>query len=514
MTRAFRLLLVEDSPLDAELVHRTLRRAAVSLEELRVVDDTTRFRQTLEEGIWDAVLSDYNLPSFDALRALAILRESGRRIPFLLVSGAVGEEKAAEAVRQGAAGFVSKSHLERLPVLLLRSVVEAAAERREDAARRAAEQAIAEQKHLLSIVSHDVRAPLQAFRLGLTQAQSRIAAGDWAALQHCFSQLDQAAERMGRLIDDVLDYSKLDAGCFELQRDVGDLRAVVEAMAEEARVLASERRIRVVGRWPGHPVTVSFDRKRLEQVVGNLLSNALKYSPPEGVVEVVLEEIGHDARISVLDQGSGIAAEDLPHLFQRYWQSTRSRGGGVGLGLYIVHRLVALHGGRVWAENRREGGSALHFSIPRQVTASRQSGLGEGALVAVVDDDDFSREILRGLLLDEGFRVVDWANASETLSALREAAEAPAAAVIDARLPDLPGVELAMALVAGTEFPAVARIVLVSADPDAGTEAPPSIRFLPKPVDLEQLLAVLKGRERWIPLPPGHADEKRSVPER
>lgn len=515
MTGSFRLLIVEDNAADAELVLRSLRRAGLTIEEFRVVDHPDTLRDALADSLWDAVLSDFNLPGFDALRSLEILRESGRRIPFLLVSGAVGEERAAEAVRCGAAGFVSKGHLDRLPLTLLRAVVEAAAERREEAARRAAEQAIAEQKHLLSIVSHDVRAPLQAFRFGLERARKLVERGDdREALSDCFEQLAAATERMGRLIDDVLDYSKLDAGCFEIQRKTDDLRSVAWAMAEEAGVLAAPRGIRVVLDVPQRPVEVAFDRKRLEQVFGNLLSNAVKYSPPGGTITVrILEEEEH-VHGEVLDEGSGIAGEDLPHLFERYWQSTRSRDGGVGLGLYIVERLVSLHGGRVWAENRPEGGTAFRFALPKGEASEDRDGLRAGALVAVVDDDDFSREILRGLLLDEGFRVVDWPSGQAALADLRRSSRVPEAAVVDARLPDLPGTELALALRSGTEFPAVERVVLTSADPSAGTKAPPGIRFLRKPIDLELLLGELRQAPSSSLLRPPAPGTEASVPER
>ncbi|MBI4321932.1 MAG: HAMP domain-containing histidine kinase [Chloroflexi bacterium] len=231
----------------------------------------------------------------------------------------------------------------------------------EIAQRKRAEQFREEYTHT---ISHDLRAPLmiiqgQAQFLRWEQEKGQ-SAGDQRG---CLEAIVGSAKQMNAMIQDLVDSAHLEAGQLVLDRVPVDLRTTVFDLLERARGIMDVAQVKV-----GIPVDlpiVSADPNRLERILLNLLSNALKYSPQGSEVAVSLGRVGDEVVVSVADRGAGITQEDLTHIFERFYRPKGGRkAGGLGLGLYITKMLVRAHSGRIWAESEVGKGSTFHFTLP------------------------------------------------------------------------------------------------------------------------------------------------------
>ena len=212
-------------------------------------------------------------------------------------------------------------------------------------------------------VSHDLRSPLAAI---LGQAQLLLRALDRAGLTGRERASAQAiltsAQRMDTMIQDLVDSVRLEAGRISIRRRAVDERALILDLLVRLATSMETGRVRLQAPQDLPPVLADPDH--LERIVTNLLSNALKYSPPQSEVVVTLERRDGEVVTAVTDRGAGIAPEDLPHIFERYYQTRIGRREGLGLGLYITKKLVEALGGRIWVESELGKGSTFYFTLP------------------------------------------------------------------------------------------------------------------------------------------------------
>ncbi|MHB8993038.1 MAG: sensor histidine kinase, partial [Chloroflexota bacterium] len=218
----------------------------------------------------------------------------------------------------------------------------------------------------ISMISHDLRGPLTVI---LAQAQMiQRAPETLGATRKNAAAIETGARRMNVMIQDLVDSARLESGQLELDCSPLDLLAFVQDLRERMVAGMGGDRIRVESELE---LPVAFaDANRLERILINLLSNALKYSDTDAEVVITLARQDQEAVVSVSDHGQGIAPEELPHLFQRYrrtWQA-RSSTEGLGLGLYISRRLVEAHGGRIWACSELGRGSTFSFTLPAKTS--------------------------------------------------------------------------------------------------------------------------------------------------
>jgi signal transduction histidine kinase len=243
---------------------------------------------------------------------------------------------------------------------------------------------------VVAIVSHDLRSPIASVQLAARTMQRVLNAGaplDDARLQRLSGQIVRATEAMDRLVQDLLDASKMDAGTFRIQRvrtDVGELLSEVGATFAP---LAAERVVELKIVTLRDPIVAEIDRERMGQVISNLVGNALKFTPAGGHVTVGASMDGSDLVVEVADDGLGVRSEDLPHLFERYWQPRESRGPkGVGLGLFICKGVVEAHGGVIQVTSAPGRGARFRCVVP--VPEPRSSGPREedlaGARIALL----------------------------------------------------------------------------------------------------------------------------------
>jgi len=229
---------------------------------------------------------------------------------------------------------------------------------------RQTEQARRARENMIAIVSHDLRSPLTAVLLGIGYVKRAAAEGKpLESLSGALDAIHRSADSMKRLVDDLLDAARIESGRFSLEPARQRLVPILEDAVDAGRLAADARRIRIDLEAPAGEHLVHCDRLRLTQVLGNLIGNAVKFSPEGARVELRLRDEGEWLRIEVRDWGPGIAAEHLPHVFDRYWQATGTAHLGTGLGLFIARAIVESHGGRIHVESRVGEGSTFSVDL-------------------------------------------------------------------------------------------------------------------------------------------------------
>ncbi|QRN95123.1 PAS domain S-box protein [Archangium violaceum] len=242
------------------------------------------------------------------------------------------------------------------------------AERRAQAERERllheAHEAIRVRDDFLSIASHELKTPLTPLKLHLQMLKQRSATGQPLPPQLAERALAQVG-RLSALISDLLDASRVEAGRLEMQRVPVHLREVIREVLEQLRPVSPHHTLEYEA--CAEDVLVQGDPGRLEQVMTNLLENALKYSPTGGEIRVTVNRTGKEVLVSVADSGIGIPADQQAHLFERFFRARNapiSGFGGVGLGLYICRDIIERHGGRIWVESEAGRGSTFRFTLP------------------------------------------------------------------------------------------------------------------------------------------------------
>jgi signal transduction histidine kinase len=221
------------------------------------------------------------------------------------------------------------------------------------------------QESFVSAVSHELRTPLTCIRTSVDLLPA-TEDGTPEARAELIHTIDHHVRRLEVLVGDLLEITKLDAGQITLTRQPTDLCQIASRVVEVLRPL-TERKSQTMHFHQSEPVSlVEVDRRRIEQVLTNVLSNAIKFTPKEGHIDVRVLETDDEIQVSVTDDGPGIPPEDQTRIFERFYVVVNDRGlSGVGLGLYIARQMVELHDGRIWVESRLGEGSTFCFTVPK-----------------------------------------------------------------------------------------------------------------------------------------------------
>jgi signal transduction histidine kinase len=217
----------------------------------------------------------------------------------------------------------------------------------------------------LAMVSHDLRTMLGGIALTaqLLARESAVAPDSRAVVLRAES-IQRLSARMNRLIGDLVDVASIEAGKLLVVPAQGDLRALVRESVETFQGSADAHQIRLAPQLDGPPLLARFDQERLLQVLGNLLGNAIKFSPKGARIDIRAGRAGAEILVAVADNGPGIRPQDLEAVFGRFWQVERRTRTGLGLGLYISRCILQAHGGRIWAESAPGAGSTFFFALP------------------------------------------------------------------------------------------------------------------------------------------------------
>jgi signal transduction histidine kinase len=234
----------------------------------------------------------------------------------------------------------------------------------EEQAHALAERKFATRNEFLAIVSHDLRGPLMGI-IGAAQLIEHAPAKEHGArIGKWTTQIRRSAAAMERLILDLLDFSSFEDGELRVVAERHDTADVVRSAMEALRPLAAAKSIALVAHLPTKPVMAHYDPHRLQQVLSNLIDNAIKFTPEGGVIRIRTSRTGPECRVAVSDTGIGIPADKLNAIFEYFHHMERTDRTGLGLGLYIATWIVKAHGGRIWVTSRVGGGSTFYFTLP------------------------------------------------------------------------------------------------------------------------------------------------------
>jgi CheY-like chemotaxis protein/two-component sensor histidine kinase len=351
-------------------------------------------------------------------------------------------------------------------------------------------------------------------------------------LRQGLSAIDRNARIQARMIEDLLDMSRIVSGKVRLDVQYVNLADVIEQAIQAVLPSANARSLRLVKVLDPDAGPVMGDPSRLQQIVWNLLTNAIKFTPKGGRIQVVLERVSSHLEISVADNGEGVEQEFLPYVFDRFRQADASatrRHGGLGLGLSIVKQLVELHGGRIAATSAGKGqGSRFLVTLPLAPAlqdpveeAQRRHPRAEpsaaapydlpnlaGTKVLVVDDDADARALIERILAEPGAEVSTAASAAEALSVLRR--QRPDVLLSDIGMPGEDGYELirrvrALGAEEGGQTPAVALTAFARSEDRRRALLSGYQMHVAKPVDRAELLAVVASLCGRVAPPPATA---------
>src|SRR5262245_53128239 len=358
------------------------------------------------------------------------------------------------------------------------------------------EQADRLRSQFLSHVSHELKTPMTSIKGFLQNMLDGLTGGVNEKQQRYLSRMLENSERLIRMIEDLLDRTRIQTGKLELAPAELDLGQCVADVIEQLRPLAQVKRQTVEAVYPPVPLVVWADRDRLFQIIINLVQNAMKFTPEEGRITVTVQKDNHrHAGVSVRDTGPGIPAEFLDKIFDPFFRvkQTRTAVKGLGLGLSIVRTLVELHGGTIEARSPQGGGAELYFTLPIRVSMDTrvQSVSGDRTCILVVDDDQDLRALLEDRLVATGYEVETETDGLRALDAVYSGRFS--GVILDIGLPSLDGMEvlkqirqknqqmpIIMISASGVKESAVRAIGL-------GAQA-----YLLKPFDIEELQRVLE----------------------
>ena len=388
---------------------------------------------------------------------------------------------------------------------------------REQMIRAEAEAANRAKDEFLSILSHELRTPLNAILGWSAMLRQRTLSED--KVLRALETIERNAKSQAQLIEDILDISRIITGKLRLQVRPVNLVPVIESAIESVRLAAEAKSIRLQSRIDSQVGPLLGDANRLQQVVWNLLSNALKFTPKDGQVEIRLQRINSHAEITVSDTGLGISSDFLPFVFDRFRQqdsSTTRSYGGLGLGLAIVRQLVELHGGTVTVVSPGIGqGTTFTVTLPAMITPQPPSDPEplnsiveakprvdaspslEGLQILAVDDEADALELLITILQNNGAEVIAVASVKQALTIIETATDrSPDVLVSDIGIPDEDGYFLIRKLrqleaQRGGKLPAIALTAYAGSDDRRQALLAGFQRHLTKPVDAAELVAVV-----------------------
>jgi signal transduction histidine kinase len=294
----------------------------------------------------------------------------------LIFSSIVGARLGAtlDAIRAGAASMAAGDLSARVPVGGERELAELGtafnlmAERLEMAFARQHELEEARQA-LIAAVSHDLRTPLASLRVMVESIADGVA-NDPATIRRYVKAMERETVNLAKLIDDLFELARLDAGQVTLRLEPSPIDTLIAETLDAMGVQAGRHGVVLQARLGAGVPPVLIDPDRIQRVLYNLIQNAIRHTPADGSVVVETLDRGDDVQINVRDTGEGIAASDLPHVFERFYRGDRARSrdddhNGAGLGLAISRRLIESHGGRIWVAQPVEGGSVFAFTLPK-----------------------------------------------------------------------------------------------------------------------------------------------------
>ena len=515
--KPLRLLLVEDNDEDAHLLLRALRMEGFAVTH-RKVESAPQMTAALDTESWDAIVSDYSLPAFSAPAALELYRRHGLDIPFIVVSGAVGEEIAAKLMKEGASDYISKSNFARLGPALARELTEAEGRRRQRQTEIEREQLEAQfiqaQKMeaigvLTAGVAHDFNNLLGAIQIYVDLAQMKV--GPDSVIEKELRQIMGITDRAAGLIRQLMLFSRKQP----LTLEPFDLNTTTTSL------------LKMLGRFIGERITVETDLASdlpavmgdvggIEQLIMNLAVNARDAMPEGGTLRIATRVVdlneaesqhwpagrpGRFALLSIQDTGIGMDADTARRIYEPFF-TTKEAGKGTGLGLSVVFGIVKQHQGWINLESAVGAGTRFEIYLPlaeKQSAEDRKAKVtltefrGAGDRLLLVEDEEGLRCVTAEALRANGYLVDEASGVQQARELLEATSACYDLAVIDVVLGDGDGFDLAQEI--SGRHPKL-RLLLITGYTDDHSRLPAirecGLPLLAKPFSLSGLLTVLR----------------------
>lgn len=376
-----KVLLVEDNPTDALIIKKKLLKDDRFEYELSHVLSGEEALLSLEKDPYHIVLLDYNLPKKGGLQILKEIKSRNIEVPVVMVTGQGDEMVAAQLIKEGALDYLPKreNYEDAVPFMIRKSVVEfkATKEReklqREIAIRKDELEKTNEQlkqldrmkSDFVANVVHELRTPLTLIKGNLDNIEKGFAGEVQPKQKEILGDVFRIVNRLARLVNDLLDLSKIESGKMEFQKEELDIVELAEETAKGFEKLAGEKNIGIKKEFPKSKVIVNADKDKLTQVFVNLMGNALKFTD-KGSVVIRIVELQDEVQVGIEDSGSGMNKDQIDKIFDKFVRVVAEKKEGTGLGLPIAKDIITLHKGRIRVESTHGKGSTFIFILPKK----------------------------------------------------------------------------------------------------------------------------------------------------
>ncbi len=357
-----RILLVDDNPGDIRLVELILtdgdQYAQFFVDKAKSLSETIKL---LANNDYDAILLDLKLPDSSGIETVKSVNKISSDTPVIVLTGLNDEQMGLLAIKNGATDYIVKGPL--LAELLIRTILYALARKQ---AAREIRQAMEMKSRFISMVSHELRAPLTAIREGIAIVVDGSAGQINPEQKDFLSLAKRNVERLTRLINDVLDFQKLEIGKMNFNMQPNNINEAISEVHKIMLPFANEKGLTFSLELDKHLPEIQFDRDKIIQVLTNLANNAIKFTEKGGIT-VTSSQLENTIKVSVCDTGCGIRQENVPKLFCTFEQLTeanKKQAEGTGLGLAISRNIIEEHSGKILAESELGTGSTFYFLLP------------------------------------------------------------------------------------------------------------------------------------------------------
>ncbi len=475
MATPLRVLIVEDSADDAELLLRELRRGGYEPTAERV--ETAQVMSTaLARQPWDAILADYSLPQFSGFAALKLVQEKSLDIPFIIVSGTIGEGTAVAAMRAGAHDYLMKGNLVRLTAAVERELREAAMRREHRRMERLKDD-------LLDVMAHEFRTPLSVLLEGVSQLTDGSVGQATPDQRPVLTMMADNLQRLTTLSEKALSAAQWLVNKVEFKLTEVDVAEVVKTVRAHFNPVAEAKGIRFQMQAPNRTVPGVADAAWLKEALGQLVENAIQATPSGGEVILSCATTADGGQVCVQDTGRGIPAAELQALFERFqWVGdvNERRTGGLGLGLFIAKAIAEAHGGTLTAESMVGKGTRMTLHLPK----------GKRRILIIDDSDSDAALLKREVEKTRTYEALVAHSGQQGLDLIQQAR--PNLVLLDINMPEMDGIEtLKRIKTLAPELP-VAMVTGVWEEAEAKrTFQAGAYDYITKPVDVAYLKTVL-----------------------
>lgn len=375
-----KVLIVEDNPTDALIVKKRLQRDnAFEYDVIHVVSGEDAL-SLLEKTSFDIALLDYNLPKKSGFETLREIKAKNIEMPIVMITGQGDEQVAVSLMKEGAFDYLPKreGYDDSIPLMIRKTIAEFRAKlekeklQKEIGLRKEELEKINEQlkeldrmkSDFVANVAHELRTPLTIIKGNLDNINEGLAGEVQPKQKEILGDVFKVVKRLTRLVNDLLDLSKIESGKMELKKESLDIAALAGETLKTFETLAGNKNIGLSKEFPDKPVNVSADKDKLTQVFINLIGNAIKFTD-KGRVTIKIIDMEGEVQVEIQDTGPGIPHDQLDKIFDKFVRVIAEKKEGTGLGLAIAKDIIVLHKGRIRIESEAGKGSKFIFIIPK-----------------------------------------------------------------------------------------------------------------------------------------------------